>query len=195
MKIVDVLVEQCRKPHGILGKLMIKNMNVLDSGLTKWCLSKIGYYNGAILEVGCGGGNTIKQLTRRSSICTIYGIDHSIEAVEAAIIKNKKEIGEGRVHIQQADVENLPYEDETFSYVLAIRTHYFWENLEAAFEEIYRVLKHGGEFLILSEVDKIKYHMDDYNTNPQLKKLLEHCGFRNLVVDFKGNTVFFKIIK
>ena len=59
MGIIEILVRQSGKPSGILGRIMVKVMNHMDSGLNKWIIEKISYPKETALEIGCGGGSGI----------------------------------------------------------------------------------------------------------------------------------------
>lgn len=67
MTITEILVEQCRKPQGRLGVVMTRIMNRMDAGLVEWALQKTSNVSGGILEVGCGGGETIRRLTKNTA--------------------------------------------------------------------------------------------------------------------------------
>jgi len=183
VNIIEILVEQCRKPQGRLGIVMARIMNTMDAGLVKWALQKIDNTNGCILEVGCGGGETIYQLAKKSSNIQIAGIDYSEAAVKLAIKKNRLFVRKGIVNIQQGDVEGLPFPNHKFDSILAIRTHYFWEHMEDAFKELYRVLKPNGELFVFSEMYKIQYHMKEFNTNETMEELLHKIGFHSIVFE------------
>lgn len=81
----------------------------MDAGLVKWALEKQVDRNGFILEVGCGGGETIHRLSQKYSNIHIEGIDYSETAVILSIKKNRFCIRKGTINIQQGDVEGLPY--------------------------------------------------------------------------------------
>lgn len=189
MGIIEVLVEQCRKPQGLLGKAMIKIMDVADVGFTNWVLNKIDLPANKILDIGCGGGKTLYKLSEKYPSSYIYGVDYSQKSIEVAKEKNKEEVKNGRVNILQGDVLELPFKNEMFSYIIAIRTHYFWNDLEKAFMEIRLKLERGGKFIICSEKYKIEYHIKDYNTNELLIKLLKDVGFSKVELVEKQNNI------
>jgi hypothetical protein len=49
MGFIEVLVRQSGKPSGILGRIMVKIMNHVDSGLNNWILNKINDPKGLAL--------------------------------------------------------------------------------------------------------------------------------------------------
>jgi ubiquinone/menaquinone biosynthesis C-methylase UbiE len=125
MIITDKLVEQCKEPKGLLGILMIRIMNIMDIGLNKWALSQMDCTDTKILDIGCGGGKTVYMLSKMYPKSNIFGIDYSESAVKTSIKKNRQKVKAGSIIISQAGVSSLPFTDDFFNYITAIRTHYF----------------------------------------------------------------------
>lgn len=57
-----------------------------------------------------------------------------------------------QVFVSQGSAEKLPYEDGKFNLVTAVETVYFWPNMPACLQEVKRVLKPKGKFVIMVEV-------------------------------------------
>jgi ubiquinone/menaquinone biosynthesis C-methylase UbiE len=147
--------DQFRRPSGWLGRWMLRNMNKRHSGVTDWGLSHLTIpRNGAILDVGCGGGRTIAKLAALSGSGKVFGLDHSADSVRLAAKTNAEMIRAGRVEIREGSVSKLPYQDGMFDLVTAVETIYFWPDLAADVREILRVVKPGGVFAITCEVYK-----------------------------------------
>ncbi|CAM4318496.1 class I SAM-dependent methyltransferase [Bacillus manliponensis] len=97
---------------------MLKIMNSAHSGMNKWALGKLCIHgNEILLDIGCGGGNTIKCLSEFIKDGKIYGIDYSEQAVKESIQKNIQEINRRKVHISRADVTNIPFPEQTLDKV------------------------------------------------------------------------------
>lgn len=47
----------------------------------------------------------------------------------------------------------LPFVENTFDLITAFETIYFWPDIEHCFDEVKRVLKPGGQFVIVNESD------------------------------------------
>lgn len=149
------LIEQCRKPSGWWGRFTLWRMNISHSKLTDWGLSHSTIRkNFTVLDVGCGGGATVRKLAAAAGEGKIYGLDHSEESVVVAKRNNAQAIESGRVEILQGSVSQLPFADKMFDLVTAVETHFFWPNLSGDVREVYRILKHGGKFLLIAEVYK-----------------------------------------
>ena len=127
-------------------------MNRRHSRLTDWGLQYVPIHDhDTILDVGCGGGRTVAKLAAAAGSGRVYGIDNSLESVNAARRTNRQSIGLGQVEIQQASVSDLPFANATFDLVTAIETHFWWQDLAAGMREVYRVLNAGGRMLLIAE--------------------------------------------
>jgi len=136
-------------------------MNRHHSKLTDWGLSHVAIKKtDRILDVGCGGGRTINKLAALALAGKVQGIDYSEESVAAARRKNSRWIDIGRVEIEHGSVSHLPFGEKNFDLVTAIETHLFWPDLLNDFREIFRVLKPGGQLLIVAEIYKGGKHLE-----------------------------------
>lgn len=132
------------------GRFMVKSMNIGHEKLASWGRSFLNIRStDTLLDLGCGGGRNIQYFLTKSN--KVYGIDYSRASVDIARILNDKDIKDGRCQIIEGDVKNIPFDEKTIDIVTAFETIYFWKDIEACFREIHRVLKDGGEFLIVNE--------------------------------------------
>ncbi|MFQ6136267.1 MAG: methyltransferase domain-containing protein, partial [Candidatus Hydrothermarchaeales archaeon] len=97
-----------------------------------------------ILDVGCGTGNYALELAEKGA--KVVGIDSS-EWMLRISIKNAMERGIHMDH-KHAFGEDLQFPDETFDVVLCINMLEFSPNPKKAIEEMFRVLKKGGQLII-----------------------------------------------
>jgi ubiquinone/menaquinone biosynthesis C-methylase UbiE len=161
MSAADKVIAQCRKPSGLFGRFILWDMNRHHDKLTDWGLSHVAIKpNDKVLDVGCGGGRTIKKLAEIANAEKVYGIDYSDGSVAAARKTNARKIDSGHVEIQTGSVSQLPFADNTFDLVTAIETHLFWPDLVNDFREILRVLKPGGPLLIVAEIYRGGKHLE-----------------------------------
>ena len=189
---MNYLIGQVSHPKGTIGYILTKIWNKTFVNMTEWGLENIEIQeDDHILDVGCGGGETIHGLANKTTRGKVYGIDISSESVKSSIERNKEWVEQNRVEISEADVASLPFEDNTMDKITAIQTHFYWSNIEEGFSEIHRILKTDGVFLITSEKDKIEYHMDKYKQSNKLKELLESIGFSSVVIQENGNWIKF----
>lgn len=183
MGLLKSFFSQCARPEGALGRVMLSFMNYTHAPLTNWGLKLVNIQDGwTILDVGCGGGFTIRRLLKRSKDAHVYGIDISEESVAKAK-KVNADVLEKQVFVTLGSAEKLPYDDAKFDLVTAVETVYFWPNLPGCLQEVRRVLKPGGKFAILVEVvdsdskwTSVVEGMTAY-TPEQIKSLLDDAGF------------------
>lgn len=177
------LFSNCAHPRGAMGRMMLSMMNCWHGPLTNWGLGYVPFQNGwTILDVGCGGGQTLRRLLKRSNDAVVHGIDISDESVAKAR-KVNADLLDTRVFVQKGSAAELPYADSTFDLVTAVETVYFWPTLPQCLQEVKRVLKPGGLFAILLEITsadsvwtRVVEGMTPYSPE-QLKEFLEQAGF------------------
>lgn len=98
--------------------------------------------NKKILMLGCGTGEESKLLEAfGADVNNLVGIDLSSKSIEIA----KKTYP--NVEFVVADMNELPFLDNTFDFVYSSLTIHYNGTPLKAYEEVYRVLKPGGEFL------------------------------------------------
>ena len=92
-----------------------------------------------ILEIGCGIGSVVFELSRKGH--DVRGIDISGEAIEYG----RKKYGDIRLEVQAA--EALPYADESFDAVLSFDLFEHIAAIDRHISEVSRVLRPGGYYL------------------------------------------------
>jgi SAM-dependent methyltransferase len=146
------LFRQVRKPSGLLGRRVVRAMNLSHAAMTDWGLQQITVpKNAVILDVGCGGGTTVRKLAALAPEGKVIGLDYSAASVAVSRDMNAQEMEAGRVQIELGSVAALPFPDRAFDIVTAVETHYYWPDLPANAREILRVLKPGGTFALIAE--------------------------------------------
>ena len=96
--------------------------------------------NKKVLDVGCGTG--VVAITASRHGATVSGSDLTPELIEQA--KNNAAIAKLQIDFKVADVEDLPYENESFDFVLSQFGHMFAPRPDICIKEMLRVLKPGG---------------------------------------------------
>jgi ubiquinone/menaquinone biosynthesis C-methylase UbiE len=95
--------------------------------------------NHRILEIGCGIGSIVVELTKQGY--DITGSDISHEAIAYGL----KKYGDIKLEVQAA--ETLQYENETFDIVLSFDLFEHIARVDRHLSEVFRVLRHGGYYL------------------------------------------------
>ncbi len=180
MGTISKLLDQCRKPTGWFGRLLLRDFNRHHSKVTDWGLNHISIQkHDTILDVGCGGGRTVHKLAGIATDGKVYGIDFSEESVTVSRRTNKQWIAMGRVEILPGSVSRLPFSDHMFNLVTAVETHFFWPDLVADMQEVLRVLKPGGKVIIIAEA----YKGAKYDKSKMFQKLAELMNIAPLSVN------------
>ncbi len=193
IRLLRRLLQNTRKPQGLLGRVMLFGMNKGHKPLADWGLSHLHLEADAhVLDVGCGGGANIAALLKHCPKGQVDGLDYSPESVAASKKKNSAALGR-RCTVLQGDVGAIPYAESSYDTVTAFETVYFWPDLPQAFSEILRVLKPGGRFLLVCEMgdptDTTWTSRIDGMTvysGEELNVYLKNAGFTNITLSHKS---------
>ncbi|WP_407411333.1 class I SAM-dependent methyltransferase [Methanobrevibacter sp.] len=196
-------ITQCMKPHGEEGVETIQNMNENHKEISEFAFEKINVgANDKILDIGCGGGVNIEKFLKLTSE-NVDGLDYSEVSVAESIKRNQDAVDRGRCEVIQADVRNMPLEDESYDLASAFETIYFWPEIGETFKEVSRIIKPNGQFMIAQGTDG--NHPDDEKwlatvegmhvyTAPDLEKYLLDAGFESVESYVKENDYIMVVI-
>jgi ubiquinone/menaquinone biosynthesis C-methylase UbiE len=108
------VLRQVRRPSGWLGKRIVRVMNLSHATMTDWGLQQVTVpKSAAVLDIGCGGGATLRRLASLAPEGRLIGLDYSAASVAVSRDTNAKEIEAGRVQIARGSVAALPFPDRT----------------------------------------------------------------------------------
>jgi ubiquinone/menaquinone biosynthesis C-methylase UbiE len=110
-------------------------------------LDRTGIANGTCLDLGSGPAPLAIALAWISNL-QVTALDSSPEMFALAQKNIRNRHMDDRVVPVIGDVHAIPATDATFSLVVSRGSYHFWEDLPAAFREIGRVLKPGGQAYI-----------------------------------------------
>lgn len=118
-----------------------------------WVNGLQGHPGDILLEVGCGPGLLAQYLAKSGYI--VEAVDRSKSMIKAAeenanvLINNNAQL-----KFSKAEIDELPFQDGQFDFVIAASVLNIVSNAEAAIEEMKRVLNVGGKisFLLPSEL-------------------------------------------
>ena len=190
------LIKQSQKPSGLVGRVITKIWSFYFKKLSLWAIKQTtisGNYR--ILEIGYGGGSTIKNLLPLNKHLEVHGIDISKESYRTAQRVHSDSIRKGSVQLKIGNVENIPYQNNYFDRVFAIQTHIFWKDIKKSFQEVYRVMSSNSTLIIASEKEKIHYHMTDYRTSHEFIQLLTSIGFSKIEEKQNRNWILYAVYK
>jgi len=102
-------------------------------------------FSGKLLEVPVGTGILTMPVYQTMPKADITCLDYSPDMMKQAKEKAER-LRLKNVTFRQGDVGALPYEDGSFDIVLSLNGFHAFPDKEAAYREIFRVLKPGGTF-------------------------------------------------
>lgn len=153
-----------------------------------------------ILDIGCGTGILLDQLSKTMNNLKLYGLDISSEMVKVAMSK----LGDKAI-ITQGTADALPYPDKFFNCVTCATSFHHYQNPEKSIREMFRVLIPSGKLIILdpcidgylrkqicSVLNKISKERDtNLFEKQQMAKMFENAGFENIL---QKSFLFYKLI-
>lgn len=120
--------------------LAAKGFITLYKKIAKEIVSKIK--SGKILDIGTGPGYLPIEIAKLNNQLEITGIDLSSKMINIAN-KNIQMSKIDRVRFEVADAHNLPYENNTFNFVISTFSLHHWKNRAKVFKECRRVVKNN----------------------------------------------------
>jgi ubiquinone/menaquinone biosynthesis C-methylase UbiE len=111
------------------------------------CISKLDFKdNDKVLCVGIGTGNEISHVMEMNGKVNIVGIDYSKAALRRAYNKALR-LGK-KIEALIMDARNLEFAAGSFDKVICLHVMDFIEDSGKVTNEIFRVLKDGGQFVM-----------------------------------------------
>ena len=184
--------------------MITEAINVRYSELSEsaCCLSCGGAINYAkpqpgeiCVDLGSGRGNDVIRLAEEvGETGYVYGIDIS----EGMIAKAQANIDKFEVlnaKILKAELEKLPLENDSVNLVISNCTINHAADKQAVWNEVYRILKVGGRFVV-SDIYATQPIADEYRNDPEAVAecwagavtkdeyltMLETAGFKNIII-------------
>jgi ubiquinone/menaquinone biosynthesis C-methylase UbiE len=146
-----------------------------------------------VLEIGCGTGVFTQRLLKKG-IQRFIAVDISLDLLKKA----RDSIGNPNVKFIVADVENLPFKDNTFDSAVGVSILHHLD-FEIAIKEISRILKQNGriafsepnmfnpQVFLMKNVPFIKKALGEVEgerafLKSSIKRQLELANFKNVIV-------------
>jgi ubiquinone/menaquinone biosynthesis C-methylase UbiE len=156
-----------------------------------------------ILEVGVGTGKNFSFYPEQARMT---GIDFSPNMLAQA--KRKQQRKQLDVHLELMDVERLYFADNSFDTVVASFVFCSVPHPRKGLKEIHRVLKPGGQLIMLEHVlsankvmaglmnllNPLVVKLVGANINRQTVKNVQACQFRQVLID-PGSSDMIKLIR
>jgi SAM-dependent methyltransferase len=101
-----------------------------------------------VIEIGYGPGGLIRQLAERTDAASIRGVDPSPEMRDQARRHNRKAVRTGRIRLDLGTADRTGLPDASVDRVVSVNNVAIWPDLEAAVDELHRVVRPGGTVII-----------------------------------------------
>ena len=134
------------------------------------------------LDVGCGNGWVVRKIAKEDNCKKAIGIDVS----KKMIIQAKKKIESNNEEFYSIDIESWKYRGK-FNFIFSMEALYYANSIEVALENIYKLLKPGGQFFCgtdfytdnkatsrWADMMKLKMHL---LSKREWKKIFQDTGF------------------
>jgi ubiquinone/menaquinone biosynthesis C-methylase UbiE len=103
---------------------------------------------GAVLDLGSGTGILSMELAKAFPALEFVGLDLSEAAVTVAREQAADSAGAARVSFEHGDAQDMPFDAGSFDLVVSSNTLHLLESPIEMFNEVQRVLKPSGKFII-----------------------------------------------
>lgn len=112
--------------------------------------SQINIENLKVLEIGSGRGGGSNYIQQYFNPKSTTGLDYSQNAINFS----NSVFSTPNLSFLQGDAENLSFNENTFDVIINIESSHCYANFDKFVQEVHRVLKPGGHFLIADFRDK-----------------------------------------
>lgn len=144
---LKILAQQLSNPDGEMGKDVAKMMNETNISMTKESIKALQLSdNESVLKLGHGNAGHLSYLLDFAENIHYTGLEISETMKSEAEKINEKVLSQADFLLYNG--KNIPFEDESFDKIMTVNTIYFWQNPLEFLNEIYRVLKDHGNFVL-----------------------------------------------
>lgn len=191
---LKILAQNLAHPEGEKGIEIGEMMNATNIGMTLESIKAMLIEdNEHILEIGHGNAGHVKSILKRAQNIRYTGIDISGTMHNEA--KRMNELFRDQTDFVLYDGEKLPFEDKTFDKIFTVNTVYFWKQPVDYLNEIYRVLKKTGTFVLtfgqrdfMEKLPFTKFDFTLYNTD-EMEETVSKSYFNRMTVSEREEEV------
>lgn len=136
----------------------------------------------SFLDVGCGNGWVVRNMSEMENCKKAIGIDKS----KKMIIQAKKKTSSKKQGFVHTDIESWKYNGK-FDYIFSMESLYYADSIDVALRKIFKLLRPGGKFFCGTDfysdnkatarwagIMKIQMHL---HSKKEWKKFFKDAGF------------------
>lgn len=193
-KDLKILAQNLANPQGEKGVEIGEMMNATNIGMTLESIKTLLIEDDEhILEIGHGNAGHLKSILNKAKDLTYTGIDISETMRKEA--QNLNEEFKDQADFILYEGRKLPFEDEVFDKIFTVNTVYFWDNPVEFLNEIYRVLKNTGTYVLtfaqrdfMEKLPFTKFNFKLYN-NDEMEELISESRFKRMKISEKEEEI------
>lgn len=193
-KDLKILAQNLANPQGEKGVEIGEMMNATNIGMTLESIKILLIEDDEhILEIGHGNAGHLKSILNKAKDLTYTGIDISETMRKEAQNLNTEFKSQADFILYEG--RKLPFEDEVFDKIFTVNTVYFWDNPVEFLNEIYRVLKNTGTFVLtfaqrdfMEKLPFTKFNFTLYN-NDEMEELISESRFKRMKISEKEEEI------
>lgn len=193
-KKLKILAQNLGNPQGEKGIEIGEMMNATNIGMTLESIKTLLIEDGEqILEIGHGNAGHLKSILNKAKDLKYIGIDISETMNKEAQNLNAEFKDQAEFILYEG--KKLPFEDEVFDKIFTVNTVYFWENPVDFLNEIYRVLKDNGIFVLTfaqkNFMEKLPFTAYDFKlyNNDELEEIISQSHFKRMKISEKEEEI------
>ncbi|KPH12988.1 class I SAM-dependent methyltransferase [Chryseobacterium sp. ERMR1:04] len=191
---LKILAQNLANPQGEKGKEIGEMMNATNIGMTLESITTLLIEDDEhILEIGHGNAGHLKSILNIANNLKYTGIDISETMQNEAKDLNKEFKDQADFVLYEG--KKLPFEDEVFDKIFTVNTVYFWEEPVEYLNEIYRVLKDKGTFVLtfgqrdfMEKLPFTQFNFTLYNTD-EMEETVSKSHFKRMKISEKEEEV------
>lgn len=191
---LKILAQNLANPQGEKGIEIGEMMNATNISMTLESVRTLVIEDDQqILEIGHGNAGHLKNIMSLAKNLKYTGIDIS-ETMHNEARKLNKEF-ENQAEFVLYEGKKLPFQDGSFDKIFTVNTVYFWENPVEFLNEIYRVLKDDGTFVLtfgqrdfMEKLPFTEYDFTLYN-NHEMEELISKSHFKRMKTSEKEEQI------
>lgn len=186
-KDLQIIAQNLANPQGEKGIEIGEMMNDTNIGMTLESINTLLIEDGEhILEIGHGNADHVKSILNKAINIKYTGIDISETMHQEAIRRNAA--FEYQAGFVLYEGKKLPFQDKTFDKIFTVNTVYFWEQPVDYLNEIYRVLKDNGTFVLTfgqrEFMEKLPFTQFDFKlySNSEMEDTVSKSHFKRMKI-------------
>lgn len=191
---LKILAQNLANPQGEKGIEIGEMMHATNISMTLESIKTLSIEdNEYLLEIGHGNAAHLKDILSKAQNLKYTGVDISETMHNEAKRLNKDFINQADFILYEG--KKLPFEDKVFDKIYTVNTVYFWEKPVEFLNEIHRVLKNEGTFVLTfgqrEFMEKLPFTEYDFSlySNSEMEELVSQSHFKRMKISEKEEDI------